>query len=79
MSMRTPALCIARVPEPGSVAALTQLPDGGKFAGAFSVFFAWCGTYDIQLAIDKKTQRIAFGVFDEISKEFALRLMDLRR
>ena len=92
------------------IAALTQLPDGGKFAGAFSVFFAWGGrlgglsdtshetrnytipageiekarreghvTYDIQLAIDKKTERIAFGVFDEISKEFALRLMDLRR
>src|SRR5436305_9680661 len=25
------------------IAALTQLPDGGKFAGAFSVFFAWGG------------------------------------
>ena len=36
-------------------------------------------TYQIQLAIDRKTERIAFGVVDEISKDFALRLMPLRR
>jgi len=36
-------------------------------------------TYQIQLAVDRKTERIAFGVIDEISKDFALRLMPLRR
>lgn len=91
------------------IAALTQLPDGEKFSGAFSVYFAWGGrlgglsdsshatrnysipaaeiakarseghlTYQIQLAVDRKTERIAFGVVDEVSKEFALRLMNLR-
>jgi hypothetical protein len=91
------------------IGALTQLPDAGKYAGAFSVFFAWGGrlgglsdtshqtknyaipaaeiekarneghlTFQIELAIDRKTERLAFGVFDEISNEFALRLMNLR-
>jgi VWFA-related protein len=92
------------------IGALTQLPDAGKYAGAFSVYFAWGGrlgglsdtshqtrnytipaseyekarseghlTYQVELAVDRKTERLAFGVFDEISKEFALRLMNLRR
>jgi len=92
------------------IGMLTQLRDGGQYAGAFSVYFAWGGrlgglsdtshetknyaipaaeidkarvsghlTYQIQLAVDSKTERIAFGVVDEISKDFALRLLPLRR
>lgn len=91
------------------VSVLTQLPQRGEYAGAFSVYFAWGGmlggisdtshqtrtyaisvaqfetaratghiTYDIELAVDQKTERLAFGVEDEISKEFALRLIRLR-
>jgi hypothetical protein len=35
-------------------------------------------TYDIELNADKTTERVAFGVFDEVSKEFALRLITLK-
>jgi VWFA-related protein len=92
------------------ISALTQLPDGRNYSGAFSVYFAWGGTlggisetshqtrpysipaekirearasghltYDIDLGVDNRTERIAFGVVDEISKEYALRLMELPR
>lgn len=35
-------------------------------------------TYQIQLAVDRKTERVAFGVVDEIGKDYALRLMNVR-
>lgn len=35
-------------------------------------------TYNIDLSVDQKTERIAFGVFDEVSKDYALRLIQLR-
>jgi len=91
------------------VSALTQVPERGMYAGAFSVYFAWGGklggisdtsretrnyaisaaqinqarasghlTYDVQLAVDQKTEKVAFGVVDEISKDYALRLMAVR-
>jgi VWFA-related protein len=34
-------------------------------------------TYEIDLAVDRNTERIAFGVVDEVSKEYALRLMEI--
>lgn len=89
--------------------ALTQLPDGRDYAGAFSVYFAWGGklggisdmshetrtyaipasgvanaratghlTYTVQLDVDQKTETLAFGVLDEVSKEYALRLMNVQ-
>lgn len=90
------------------IAALTSLPQGNQYAGAFSVYFAWGGTvgglsdtthetrtyripaaemekaksghltYQIDLNADQRTQRVALGVIDEVSKEFALRLIELR-
>jgi len=35
-------------------------------------------TYEIDLNADQRTQRVALGVIDEVSKEFALRLIELR-
>lgn len=91
------------------ISALTALPTGNQYAGAFSVYFAWGSTlggisdtrhetktfripaaemekardghltYEIELAADARTERVALGVVDEVSKEFALRLIDLRR
>jgi hypothetical protein len=90
------------------IAALTSLPQGNQYAGAFSVYFAWGGvvggvsdtkhetrtyripaaemekaksghlTYEVELNADQRTQRVALGVIDEVSKEFALRLIELR-
>jgi len=90
------------------IAALTSLPQGNQYAGAFSVYFAWGGTvgglsdtthetrtyripaaeiekaksghltYQIDLNADQRTTRVALGVIDEVSKEFALRLIELR-
>jgi VWFA-related protein len=91
------------------ISALTALPQGNQYAGAFSVYFAWGGvvgglsdtkhetrsyripaaeiekaksghlTYEVELNADKGTDRVALGVIDEVSKEFALRLISLRR
>ena len=36
-------------------------------------------TYEIELDADQRTDRVALGVIDEVSKEFALRLIELRR
>src|SRR5207247_8555188 len=33
-------------------------------------------TYDIDLNADHRTERVALGVIDEVSKEYALRLID---
>jgi VWFA-related protein len=90
------------------VSALTSLPQGNQYAGAFSVYLAWGGTvggvsdtthqtrtfripaaevekakaghltYEIDLNADQRTTRVALGVIDEVSKEFALRLIQLR-
>lgn len=35
-------------------------------------------TYEIELSVDDRTERLAFGVLDEVSKEYALRLIQLR-
>jgi VWFA-related protein len=91
------------------VSALTALPQGNQYAGAFSVYFAWGGvvggisdtkhetksfripiaemdkarnghlTYEVELNADNRTDRVALGVVDDVSKEFALRLIELRR
>ena len=91
------------------ISALTALPSGNQYAGAFSVYFAWGGkfggisdtthntktyripaadiekarsshfTYDFDLVTDVRTERVALGVLDEVSKEFALRLIELKR
>ena len=91
------------------VSALTALPTGNQYSGAFSIYFAWGGklggisdtlhdmktyripssemekareghfTYDFDLTADVRTERVALGVFDEVSKEFALRLIELKR
>jgi VWFA-related protein len=36
-------------------------------------------TYDVELNADQHTDRVSLGVFDEVSKEYALRLIDLKR
>jgi VWFA-related protein len=91
------------------IAALTALPSGNQYAGAFSVYFAWGGklggisdtthatksykipaadiekargthfTYEFELTADQRTERVALGVLDEVSKEYALRLIQLKR
>src|SRR5262249_3575522 len=90
------------------ISALTSLPQGNQYAGAFSVYFAWGGvvggvsdtkhetrsfripagemekarsghlTYEIDLNADHRTDRVALGVSDVVSQEFALRLIQLR-
>ena len=36
-------------------------------------------TYEVELNADNHTDRVALGVVDDVSKEFALRLIELRR
>ena len=91
------------------ISAMTALPQGNQYAGAFSVYFAWGGvvggvsdtthemktfripaaemekarsghlTYQVELNADQHTDRVALGVVDDVSKDFALRLIELRR
>lgn len=92
------------------IGALTALPNGNEYNGAFSVYFAWGGTlggvsetrrdtktfkipaaefakaqaegrmtYEFDLVYNPRTDRLALGVFDEVSKEYALRLIRLKK
>ena len=92
------------------IGALTTLPNGSEYNGAFSVYFAWGGmlggvsetkrdtktfkipaaeiekaraegrmTYEFDLAYNPRTERVALGVVDEVSKEYALRLIRLKK
>ena len=36
-------------------------------------------TYQVELHADQRTDRVALGVVDDVSKDFALRLIELRR
>jgi hypothetical protein len=91
------------------ISALTALPSGDQYTGAFSVYFAWGGmlggisdtahetrnfkipkgdlakargghfTYEFNLTANQSTERVALGVLDEVSKEYALHLIQLTR